>query len=123
MSVTAYRHGSSVSMKLLVFIAGLRGRFVFELCRNLKVTSQISVLKPVREVILGTSPERLTISVISAPFITENEVVFINGEGDKNCSYKLEKYCKTYSETCELDSDRTKLCEVHFPGRSLHYYK
>lgn len=72
---------------------------------------------------MGTSPERLTILVTSAPFITENEVVCINGEGDKNCSYKLEKYCKTCNEICELDSDRTKRYEVHFPEGSLCYHQ
>jgi len=63
---------------------------VLKLCCNLNVTSQISVLKQIKEVILGTSLERLTISVTSAPFITENEVVCTNGEGDKNCSYKFD---------------------------------
>jgi hypothetical protein len=110
-------------VRFSVFIAGLRGRLVLRLCPNLKVTSQILVLKPVREVIVGASHERLTFSITSAPFITENEVVCINGEGDKNCSYNLEKYCKTYDETCELDSDRTKCCEIHFPEVFLCYQK
>jgi hypothetical protein len=78
-----------------VFTVGLRGSFVLKLCRNLKVTSQISVLKQITVVILGKPLERLTISITSTPFITDNEVVCTNGEGDKNCSYKLEKYCKT----------------------------
>lgn len=93
---------------------------MLKLYRNLNVTSQISVLKQIKEAILGTSLERLTISVTSAPFITENEVVCTNGKGDKNCSYKFEKYCKTYNETCESDSelDRTKRCKIHFPEGS-----
>jgi hypothetical protein len=65
-------------VKFSVFIAGLRGRFVLKLYSNLSVTSQISVLKQIKEAILGTPLERLTISVTSAPFITENEVVCTN---------------------------------------------
>ena len=45
-------------------------------------------------VILGTSLDRLTVSGTSAPFVTENDVVFTNDEGDKNYSCKLEKYCE-----------------------------
>lgn len=91
-------------MKFSVFVVGLGGRFVLKPCCNLKVTPHISVFRQMREVILRTSLERLTVSLTSAllmrktkffvPMVREIKIVLT---GCKNIAKHIMKHIMEYS--------------------------